>query len=474
MARSYTGEKACFTPMFAGKTMRATAYYDTQLDLEMLVFPACLKLKESAMSDLAAQQVFLGRQPILDRHQQLFAYELLFRDSHIENGNVASFSDGNQATATVISNTFAELSMADVLGNYRGFIKVDQGLLFSDMITALPPHAVVLEILETSMPSAETVARCEQLRQSGFSLAVRERLDLPDQDRSLHKLARFIKIDISQASPGKLGNLLPDLKPLGKTLIAEKVEQNEQMQLCNTLGFDLFQGYYFARPTVIQGRSLQTSELSLLRLLALLSQDADSSEIEKLLKQEPVLTMNLLRLTNSAGSGVSTRITSLRHAITLLGRRQLSRWLQLLIYSGRSGNTKTVNPLLQLAATRGRLMELLADRPHGGVSSNRELLDQAYMVGILSLMPALLRVQMADILKHLPVATPIFEALGEHKGLLGDLLSLVELLEDTRSESDNSRIQGILERFPTIDSAYANNCLARALTWANSLVRESN
>ena len=364
--------------------------------------------------------------------------------------------------------------MADVLGNYRGFIKVDQGLLFSDMITALPANAVVLEILENNMPIADVVARCEQLRQAGFSLAVRERPDSPDKDRSLHKLARFIKVDISPLSPEKLESLLLNLKPLGKTLIAEKVEQNEQMQRCNTLGFDLFQGYYFAHPTVIQGRSLQTSELSLLRLLALLSQDADSAEIEKVLKQEPVLTMNLLRLTNSAGSRVSTRITSLRHAITLLGRRQLSRWLQLLIYSGRSGSAKAVNPLLQLAATRGRLMELLADRPHGGTAGSRELIDQAYMVGILSLMPALLGVQMADILTHLPVATPVFEALGEHNGLLGDLLSLVELLEDSSSASDNARMQSILERFPAIDAAYANSSLARALNWANSLARENN
>ena len=426
------------------------------------------------MPDVEAQKVFLGRQPILDRHQQLFAYELLFRGSYIEDGNIASFTDGNQATATVISNTFAELSMADVLGNYRGFIKVDQGLLFSDMITALPSHAVVLEVLESNVPIADVVARCEQLRQAGFSLAVRERPDSPDEERLLHRLARFIKVDISQFSPEKLGNLLLNLKPLGKTLIAEKVEQNEQMQVCNSLGFDLFQGYYFARPMVIQGGSLHASELSLLRLLALLSQDADSSEIEKVLKQEPVLTMNLLRLTNSAGSRVSTRITSLRHAITLLGRRQLSRWLQLLIYSGRSGSAKAVNPLLQLAATRGRLMELLADRPHGGTAGSRELIDQAYMVGILSLMPALLGVQMADILTHLPVATPVFEALGEHNGLLGDLLSLVELLEDSSSASDNARMQSILERFPAIDAAYANNSLARALNWANSLARENN
>ncbi len=424
------------------------------------------------MPNTDQQRIFLGRQPILDRNQQLFAYELLFRDSYAESHNFARFSDGNQATATVISNVFAELAMVDVLGSYRGFIKVDQGLLFSELITALPSHAVVLEILESTGNVAEVAARCEQLRQAGFILAVRERPDSLACERVLHKQARFIKVDITQFEAGKLGNLLASLKPLGKTLIAEKVEHTEQMQLCNALGFDLFQGYYFARPVVIHKRSLQSSELSLLRLLALLNQDADSAEIEKVLKQEPVLTMNLLRLTNSAGSGVATRVTSLRHAITLLGRRQLSRWLQLLIYSGRSGNANAVNPLLQLAATRGRLMELLVDRPHEAVQISRELIDQAYMVGILSLMPVLLGIQMSDILEHLPVAAPVVDALGKRSGLLGELLSLVELLEDARTDADRLRMQAILEQFPCIDTGYANRCLARALTWANSLARE--
>ena len=265
------------------------------------------------MSDNVLQEVFLGRQPILDREQQLFAYELLFRSGKAEDGNFASFVDGNQATATVITHAFTEFSMADALGPYQGFIKVDQGLLFSDLINALPPHSVVLEILETVAQTPEMLARCEQLRFAGYILAVRERPEALDQNRPLLKLAQVIKIDISRVDPARLQQLTANLKPLGKTLLAEKVESVEQMKLCHDLGFDLFQGYYFARPTVITGKHLQASELALMRLLGLLSHDADISEIEKVFKQEPVLTVNLLRLTNSVGSGMATRITSLRH-----------------------------------------------------------------------------------------------------------------------------------------------------------------
>jgi len=422
------------------------------------------------MSDTDLQEVFLGRQPILDRNQQLFAYELLFRSDSAEHGNFASFVDGNQATATVITNAFTEFSMSDALGPYQGFIKVDHGLLFSDLINALPPHSVVLEILETVTPTPEMLARCEQLRGEGYILAVRERPESLDQNRPLLKLAEVIKVDISRVDPARLKQLADNLKPLGKTMLAEKVETDEQMQLCHRLGFDLFQGYFFAHPTVIQGKRLQSSELSLLRLMGLLSQDAESSEIEAVFKQEPVLTVNLLRLTNSAGSGMATKITSLRHAITILGRRQLLRWLQLLLYSGVSGGAQTVNPLLQLAATRGRLMELLVDRTAEAKQGGRDLIDQAYMVGILSLMPALVGSNMAEILAQLPVVRPVSEALGAHGGVLGELLGLVEALE----EDVGAKADKILNRLPGIDAKYANTCLTKALTWANNLARESS
>ena len=420
------------------------------------------------MSDTVLQEVFLGRQPILDREQQLFAYELLFRSGKAEDGNFASFVDGNQATATVITHAFTEFSMADALGPYQGFIKVDQGLLFSDLINALPPHSVVLEILETVAQTPEMLARCEQLRFAGYILAVRERPEALDQNRPLLKLAQVIKIDISRVDPARLQQLTANLKPLGKTLLAEKVESVEQMKLCHGLGFDLFQGYYFARPTVITGKHLQASELALMRLLGLLSHDADISEIEKVFKQEPVLTVNLLRLTNSVGSGMATRITSLRHAITILGRRQLLRWLQLLLYSGSSSTAPTVNPLLQLAATRGRLMELLVDKTPEIKDGGRELIDQAFMVGILSLMPTLTSVSIEEVLSQLPVAAPVQDALVKRGGVLGHLLTLIESLEN----EDHAKAEAMLTHLPDIDAHYANNCLTRALTWANNLARD--
>jgi len=417
------------------------------------------------MSETHSSQIFLGRQPILGREQQLLAYELLFRDGPIFTSNRAEIVDPSQATATVIANAFTELSANEALGPYRGYINVDQEFLFNDLIEALPPKVVVLEILETVQPTPEVIARCQQLREKGFSLAIDDVIKIDEAYRPLLQLAEIIKVDVLGLDADQLTGLVRQLKPFGKKLLAEKVESAEQVDLCKRLGFELFQGYYFAKPAIIVGKKLNPSQIALLRLLGLVLQDAETHEIENAFKLEPGLTVNMLRLTNSVGSGLTTRITSLRHAITILGRRQLQRWLQLLIYTNPKGGGQGDNPLLQLAATRGRLMELLADRL---APRNREFADQGFMVGIMSLMPALLAVPMEEILAQLPVAQRVKLALVERTGQHGQLLQLAEATEQT----DPAILDEALQRVPGISLEFLEECLAQSLYWANNLGRE--
>ena len=416
------------------------------------------------MPDTQCSQIFLGRQPILGREQQLLAYELLFREGPIFTSNRADIIDPSQATATVIANAFTELSANETLGPYRGYINVDQEFLFNDLIEALPPKVVVLEILETVMPTPEVIARCRQLCEKGFSLAIDDVIEVDEAYRPLLEMAEIIKVDVLGLDAARLTELVRQLKPFGKKLLAEKVESAEQVDVCKALGFELFQGYYFAKPAIIVGKKLNPSQIALLRLLGLVMQDAETGEIENAFKVEPGLTVNLLRLTNSVGSGLTTRITSLRHAITILGRRQLQRWLQLLIYTNPKGG-RSDNPLLQLAATRGRMMELLAERV---TPRNREFADQGFMVGIMSLMPALLGVAIEEILAQLPVAPRVQMALVDRTGLHGQLLQLVEATEQT----DPAILEEALQRVPGIGLEFLEECLTQALFWANNLGRE--
>jgi EAL and modified HD-GYP domain-containing signal transduction protein len=421
-----------------------------------------MSTSNSTHHEADSQHVFLGRQPILDSDRQLVAYELLFRSGHIAGGNHAVVLDATQATATVIANAFTEFSVGDALGPYRGFINVDTDFLFSELIEVLPQQSVVLEILENIEPTPAVLARCQQLRDLGFTLAVDDVIQASDDYRPLLAIAEIIKVDIKELDNAALSALVAQLKPLGKKLLAEKVETSEQMAFCQALGFELFQGYFFAKPTVIAGKKLNPAQLTLMRLLGLLMEDAETVELEKAFKLEPGLSVNLMRLTNSVGSGVTTQITSLRHAIAVLGRRQLQRWLQLLLYTNPKNSVQTINPLLQLAATRGRLMELLAEHVQ---AKNREFADHAFMVGIMSLMPALLGVVMEEILAQLPVDPRVKQALTDFSGQLGELLQLVKATEQT----DLHATEEALQRLPALGAKFVSASIAQALAWANNL-----
>ena len=413
------------------------------------------------MSDNAADQLFLGRQPILDRDQQLFAYELLFRNG---SRNFAEVTDGVQATATVIANAFTELGVEAALGNHRGFINVDEQFLFSDMLELLPRHAVVLEILETVPPTPAVIERCIALKAAGFTLALDDVIQLEPEFAELLALVEIVKVDIQPLSRVQLMQLTMKLKPMGKQLLAEKVDSREQMEQCLKLGFTLFQGYYFAKPTIISGKKLDHSQLSLMKLMGLLLGDAATAELEAALKPEPGLTINLLRMTNSVGAGCSEKITSLGHAITVLGRRQLQRWLQLLVFASGNQNA-TSNPLLLLAATRGRLMELLAAELRSG---DNAFADQAFMAGIMSLMPALVGLPIADIVAPLGLTADVRDALCAGSGPLGALLRLAESSET----GDIARLTAALDELPGLSPKALNRSQTQALQWTNSIGQE--
>ena len=412
------------------------------------------------MSD-ATDQLYLGRQPILDRDQRLHAYELLFRSG---SRNFAEVTDGVQATATVIANAFSELGVEAALGSHRGFINVDEAFLFSDMLELLPRHAVVLEILETVPPTPAVIERCAALKAAGFTLALDDVIQLEPEFADLLALVEIVKVDIQPLSRVQLMQLVMKLKPLGKQLLAEKVDSREQMEQCQKLGFSLFQGYYFAKPTIIAGKKLDHSQLSLMKLMGLLLSDADTAELEAALKPEPGLSINLLRMTNSVGAGCTEKIASLGHAITVLGRRQLQRWLQLLVFASGSQNNAD-NPLLMMAATRGRLMELLAGEVRPGDTT---LSDQAFMAGIMSLMPALVGLPIAEVIAPLSLTANVRDALCEGSGLLGALLHIAECSEN----GDIAALGRALAELPSLSPKAINRAQTQALQWANDIARE--
>jgi EAL and modified HD-GYP domain-containing signal transduction protein len=370
-----------------------------------------------------SDEFFLARQPILGRDQNLFAYELLFRAAgEHEDANI---TDSAAATAAVISHA-SQLGMEHVVGEQMAFVNVDEVVLHSDFVRFLSPHKVILEILETVRPTADLLARVIELKNLGFRFALDDVIAFsPDVD-SLVALVDIIKVDIQGVAPAELASLTQALRRPRKKLLAEKVETQEEFNLCLELGFDYFQGYHFARPSMLSGKKIAPSSVAILALLDLLKSQADDRTIETAVKRDALVSLNLLRLVNSRAARPGQRIESLAQALQLLGRRELQRWLQILVYATPGSTVELKSPLLQLASTRGKMLELMSLKTAPDDAAGA---DTAFTVGIMSLTEAMLSVPMADVLENVDVADEVRSALIDRTGKLGQMLRVAEILE---------------------------------------------
>ncbi len=405
------------------------------------------------------QDIFIARQPIVDRKENLVAFELLFRSTH--SATTSGVVDDTHATAQVLVNAFGEMGIADVLGAHRGFINLNTELLHSDLIELLPKQQVMLELLETITIDAAIIARCHELKVKGFSLALDDVVELSDDIKPLLGVVEVVKLDLMLIDPARLPALVKELKRYPVKLLAEKVEDREQARRCMEMGFDLFQGYHFARPEMLSGKRTDPSKMVLIHLLSMLLSEAENDKIVEAFKQHADLTYNLMRLVNSVGVGLVTKVSSLKHALIVLGRQPLRRWVQLLLYASNKGNV-TVSPLMQLAATRGKMLELVAQREH---PSDPDYADLAFMVGMLSLLDALLGEPLPEILTRMSLQEEVENALLLHEGSLGELLTLCEKIE----AGDIAAIQEKLRARPGLTVDMLNKAQLEALGWANSI-----
>jgi EAL and modified HD-GYP domain-containing signal transduction protein len=407
----------------------------------------------------SAPTFLLGRQPILDRSQNTVAYELLFRAGRRDGADV---QDDRMATSSVIAHAFNELGIDAVLGGCRGFINFDAELLMSEVVELLPPDRTVVELLETIDINQAIVDRCQVLSTAGFHFALDDIVQMGAAQESLLHLIEVVKVDIPATPPGDVPALVARARQAGVKLLAEKVDSLEQANWCRDLGFDLFQGYYFARPVILEGRRADPSKRVLMHLLQQALTDADAAAIEETFKQSPELSYKLMRLVNSVSMGLKRKIQSLSHALVVLGTRQLQRWLQVLLFAHHSTGDFP-SPLLTMAATRGKLMELLSERE----SFDAGYRDRAFMTGILSLMDTLLGTPMSEVVVQLNLTDDVRDALLSRTGRLGALLKIVEAIERNDHDAVASCLAGgkpcSLAELPAIQVA--------AMTWGNGIAQ---
>jgi len=368
---------------------------------------------------------YIGRQPILDDRGRIYAYELLFR-SH-SSSVAAAVTDNTSATARVLINMLQNFGIERLLGGKKGFINTDESLIMDGAIDLLPKELFVIEVLETTQLSRQLLDKIKYYISKGYVFAMDDlefTKDYFDRYRELIPMVDYIKVDYMLADKNALEKNVNIIKGLKAKMLAEKVETNEDYEKCKRLGFNLFQGYFFAKPVVMSQKSVDPSKAAIIQLINMLRGDAEASELEKVIKNYPELYINLLKFMNSSAFFTKGTITSIKHAMAMLGRANLTKWLYLMLYADPKSDTFN-NPLLETAQLRGRTMEMLCRTSK--VIGDKS--DSAFMVGLMSLLDAIFNREIREVMNDFNVDDEIKLAVTEHKGELGLLLKTVKCFE---------------------------------------------
>ena len=271
--------------------------------------------------------IFVARQPILDHGRQVYGYELLYRSSAV---NAYSGTDDTQATLQVISNSFFSLDIEKLVGGGRAFINFTRELLLNDAAHVLPPRAVVIEVLESVHADDEVLAALRGLHARGYLLAADDIVNA-DQSRRLLEMVDFIKVDFQATSAAEQERIVKRYAPRA-SMLAEKVETHAQVQRAAGMGYAYFQGYFFARPTVLKGTEIPAYKLNYLRIMSEVNRpELEFLELEQLIRREVSVAYKLLRYVNSALFAQRMTIDSIRRALVILGEYEIRRWVSVVL-----------------------------------------------------------------------------------------------------------------------------------------------
>jgi EAL and modified HD-GYP domain-containing signal transduction protein len=398
--------------------------------------------------------IYVARQPIFQRDGGVTAYELLYRRNGRD--NFASGMSPDSMASDVIIHAFLNIGIERITDGQRAFLNFTRDMLLSGVHQLFTPTQVVIELLETVEPDADVMRACEALVSAGYMLALDDFEYNPKFDRLLG-LAHIVKVDVLGKTDEELESIAHRLAPHNVRLLAERVETREMQARCAALGFELFQGYFFSKPEILSKRDLTTDELSIVRLLNLLRDpDATDTRVEDAFRADLALSFKLLRTVNSAATG-GRGIESIQHAVRLVGRRELHKWLALLLLSSVTAKGGTDRELARMAVVRARLCELLAGA--------RATAGSHFIVGLFSLLDVILRMPMADMLERVDLAEEVRAALLTRDGPLSRPLLLVEAYERAEWQAVE-RLSTMLELLP----ASVQGRYVEAVAWANQTV----
>ncbi len=361
-------------------------------------------------------EVFVARQPIFDRQQKVYAYELLFRSGFEQ--NFFDHWDGDASSKQVLTSSFLSIGIETLTNGKKAFINFTRKLLLDQVASIFPHNLMVVEILENVEPDEKIISACKNLKDLGYLLVLDDFVFAPGYE-SLIDLVDIIKVDFIQTQGTARGDVIHDVGVSRIKYLAEKVETREDVEQAMDFGYSYFQGYYFSKPQIIAGRDIPTYKLNYLQILNEINQpEVDFDELEKVLKQDLSLSYKLLNYLNSPYFGFANKIRSIKHALSLLGIRESKKWLSLFALQ-ILGKDKS-QELLAISLIRANSCEMIAP-----TIGNKNRASEFFLMGLFSMIDALLDQPLADILAKLPLADDIKTALLGEKNHVWDVYELV-------------------------------------------------
>lgn len=398
--------------------------------------------------------IYLARQPIFDRKQRVFGYEVLYR------GELQNYFplevDGELATSTVLAHTLMNIGLERVAGGKKALINFTAQHLLDGTPLQMPHETCIVEILENIPPTKEILTACEQLKQRGYTLALDDYCFEEIQEPFL-QWVDVVKVDMRACSPDRLQtNISHIAKDRHQSMLAEKIEQQDEYARCREMGFHYFQGYFFSKPEVIHKQKLDITQVTLLAMMAEVTRpDFSFSRAEKMISSDVSLSFKLLRYINSAYYSLVSKVKSIRHALAYLGEKGTRQFVCLVVASELAVN-KTPE-LTRLAIIRGQLCKLLALQCRAGYDES-----EVFLLGLFSLLDAMLDRQMEEVLHQLPLDESLYNALVQRTGPLAPFLLTVEAYE----KGDLQTCMHHLSRLNISSEAMVSSYF-QALQWAD-------
>jgi EAL and modified HD-GYP domain-containing signal transduction protein len=393
------------------------------------------------------RNIFVARQPIYNQNLEVLAYDLLFRYSET---NEAGGIEAYQASAQVLLNTFVEIGLDKLVGNNRAFIRFSRGFLLLDYVKLFPSDRIGIEVKDIVVGN-DLLEVVGALSVRGYTIILDDFI-YHDDLLPLVELADIVKLDMSKMNRTELAEQVVLLKPLSVQLLAKKIETRDDFDYCNNLGFDYFQGFFFCQPEVVQGRRMPANRLAMLQLISALQNPAvDYDEIEILISKDVALSYRLLNLINSAYYARTQKIDSIRQCLLLLGMKAIKTTVSLLLLSNIDDKP---HELLTTAMIRAKMSEQIA------IEMGYREAQKFFLVGLFSVLDALLDRSMRELLQNLPLQEDIHKALLGQEGILGTIKSCVLAYE--RGKWNEIKALGLDDVL--VIEAYLN-----AISWANDM-----